>query len=437
MQFDFETCDDGVRLTFCHEPGRVVKLPGTIGGLPVRSIGTRAFYGEGMEIERVEVPPGVRRIEPHAFELCISMKELILPDGLLEIGEGAFIATALDRVKIPASVVRIEGVREIPCRLEIDPDNPFYRSDGYGLFRGQELVSVEAADQRSVYEIPEGTESIAPDAFSDQEELTELSIPASLTGISEGTFSNAKNPFSKRTGIIRIRVEEGNPRFFTDRAALYRRDMDPEKPDGLTLFRFLGKCDTYRISGHVTRIAKEAFLRAKIRRVEIPGSVKEIGEDAFAECQMTEARLGDLEICFPKTDTYLLKGLLKQFGANGKLYDFSVCDQELLSFHINTDRVRMMCNRLEYPVDLAEENAAAFRKRIFERMNEIVAMLAKENDTGLLKRLESLGMVTQENVDGLIDAASKAAGTSTREVLAELMDFKHRALAPQEFDFSF
>jgi hypothetical protein len=122
---------------------------------------------------------------------------------------------------------------------------------------------------------------------------------------------------------------------------------------------------------------------------------------------------------------------------NGKLYDFHLYDQDLLSLHINTDRVRMICGRLENPVDLPEETAAAFRKMISERMTEIVSMLAKENDTKLLKDLELLGMVTDENADALIDAASEAAATSGKEVLAELMDYKHRALAPQAFDFSF
>jgi hypothetical protein len=432
MQFDYETYGDGVRVTFCHGAGRVVKIPGTIGGLPVRSVGTRAFYGEGMETERIEVPPEVRRIEPHAFELCISLSELILPDGLLEIGEGAFVATALVCVKIPSTVMRIGGVREISCRLEIDPANRFYHSDGYGLFRESELISAEPGDTRKFYRIPDGTVSIAPDAFAGQEELEEVVIPASLVRIEEGTFSNAKNPFSKSGGIRTIRVEMGNPRFAVEGQALYRND-----PEGLTLFRYTGTCDTYRIREGVRRIAGEAFLRAEIRRVELPESVKEIGADAFAGCTLTEAEAPGLKIRFPRTDTYLLKGLLRQFGVNGKLYDFHLYDQDLLSLHINTDRVRMICGRLENPVDLPGETAAAFRKMISERMTEIVSMLAKENDTKLLKDLELLGMVTDENADALIDAASEAAETSGKEVLAELMDYKHRALAPKAFDFSF
>jgi hypothetical protein len=432
MQFDFETYGDGVRVTFCHGAGRIVKIPGTIGGLPVRSIGTRAFYGEGMETLRIEVPAGVQRIEPHAFELCISLKELVLPEGLLKIGEGAFVATALSGLKIPSTVVEIDGLEELPCHLEIDPGNRFYHSDGYGLYRGKKLVFVDPDDPRTSFAIPEGTESVAQGAFSGREMLEAIRIPASLVDIPEGTFSNVKNPFSKNTGIRMITVEEGNPRFFADGPALYRKD-----PGGLTLFRYLGKGGTYRIREGVTRIAKEAFLRAEIRRVEIPGSVRELGGDAFAECTMTEACLAGLEIYFPKMDTYLLKGLLRQFGANGKRYDFSLYDRELQSFHINTDRVRMICGRLEHPVDLPGATAATFRKILAGQICRIITMLAKENDTELLKRLESLGMVTDENVDLLIDAASDAAGTSAKEVLAELMDYKHRALAPHEFDFSF
>ncbi len=431
MQFDFETYGDGVRVTFCHGAGRIVKIPGTIGGLPVRAIGTRAFYGEAMETVRIEVPPEVRRIGPHAFELCISLSELILSEGLLEIGEDAFTATALSHVKIPSTVVKIGVGRELPCHLEIDPRNRFYRSDRYGLFHGRELILADPHDPGNRFIIPEGTESIAHDAFSGLETLEEVHIPASLVEIREGTFSNVKNPFSKNPGIRRIGVAEENPRFFADGPVLYRKD-----PDGMTLFRYLGRCGTYRIREGVTRIASEAFLRSEIRRVEIPGSVREIGEDAFADCSMTEVCLCGLEICFPQTDTYLLKGLLRQFGVNGKLYDFRFCDRELQSLHVNTDRVRMICSRLEYPVDLAEETAAAFRTILSGHIREIIAMLAKENNTRLLKKLESLGMVTDENADSLIGAASEAASGSAKEVMAELMDYKHRALAPREFDFS-
>lgn len=438
MRFDFETYRDGVRVTFCHDPGRVVRIPGTIGGLPVRSVGTRAFYGEAMQTERIEVPPEVRVIEPHAFELCISLRELVLREGLVRIGAGAFLATALEKIRIPSTVKTIDGVRELPCRLEVDPDNPYYHSDGYGLFRGSCLISVEQTDARPSYAIPEGTRAVAPDAFSGQEDLEELSLPASLVQIPEGTLSNVTNPFSKRPGICRVHVAEDNPAFFTWDDTLYERGAfsGDGSAEGDVLFRFLGERDTYRVRSGVRRIAKEAFLRSRIREAVIPEEVSEIGEDAFAECTVTEVTLHDLKLRFPRSDTYLLKGLQKQFGANGKLYDFTFCDQSLIDRHINTDRVRMMCSRLEYPVDLSDETAASFRKILSGHMEEIVGLLAKENDTELLKMLESLGMVTDANIDRLIDRASSMKGTSGKEVLAELMDYKNRALNVREFDFS-
>ncbi|MGI6117769.1 MAG: leucine-rich repeat protein [Bilifractor sp.] len=434
QRFDYETFEDGIRLTGYHGAGRFVKIPGTIGGLPVRSVGTRAFYGSGMEIEKIEVPPEVRIIEAHAFELCISLRELCLSDGLERIGEGALAATAVKELRIPAGVREIEGVRELPCRLEIDPGNPYFSSDGYGLYREDTLISTDPEDHRTSYAVREGTRKIAPDALAGQEFLEETEIPASLTGIPEGAFSTVRNPFSGHGGLRNISVSRQNPSFFSDGTALFRKpDREPDR--GLTLMKYFGRNERYEIGDSVGRIAREAFLLSPVKKVVIPESVQSIGPDAFADSALCETVLHGRIICFPQSDSYLLKTLLKQFGAGGRLYDFSESDRILLSRHINPDRVRMMCARLEYPTALTDENRTKFRSAISEKLPEIIAMIAKSNDTELLKQLEKLDFITGERIDRLIDIAGDVR-TGRKEVLAELMDFKNRSLGNSEFDFS-
>ena len=64
---------------------------------------TRAFYG-ATELERVHLPSNLTEIPDHAFNVCESLREINFPQGLKRIGTCAFRATALKDVVLPASL---------------------------------------------------------------------------------------------------------------------------------------------------------------------------------------------------------------------------------------------------------------------------------------------------------------------------------------------
>ena len=58
----------------------VVNLPATLGGFPIRSIGASAFAGSVVTV--VTIPEGVLSIGEGAFQGCLGLTTLILPDSL-------------------------------------------------------------------------------------------------------------------------------------------------------------------------------------------------------------------------------------------------------------------------------------------------------------------------------------------------------------------
>ena len=72
---------------------RVLTLPQSLDGMDVYII---SFDGEYDALtEELIIPPGVGIIMPHAFWGWTKLREVQIPDSVLEIGEGAFFATAI------------------------------------------------------------------------------------------------------------------------------------------------------------------------------------------------------------------------------------------------------------------------------------------------------------------------------------------------------
>ena len=67
-----------------------------------------SFYLNGFisvsELERIIIPDSVEIIGGGAFQRCVSLKEIVLPESLKKIREGAFAGSSINRVDIPYSV---------------------------------------------------------------------------------------------------------------------------------------------------------------------------------------------------------------------------------------------------------------------------------------------------------------------------------------------
>lgn len=149
----------------CHSL-KEVRLPDSL-----IQIGLNAFGWTGLE--RVTVPASVRIIHQGAFGECEDLTEVTLNEGLEVLGTeeytkdgelqtGAFQYTALERVELPSTLRRIEG-------------NTFGNCEG--------LASVE---------LPKGLEYIGPQCFSESG-LESVAFPPALKVIENGAFRECGN----------------------------------------------------------------------------------------------------------------------------------------------------------------------------------------------------------------------------------------------------
>ena len=85
-----------------------VVIPSTIGGVPVKIIGTEAFRFK--ELTSIYIPEGVTDIENSAFGIN-KITTLTLPESLIRIGDYAFIANKLTTLNLPNNVISIRSQR--------------------------------------------------------------------------------------------------------------------------------------------------------------------------------------------------------------------------------------------------------------------------------------------------------------------------------------
>lgn len=371
--------------------GQCVSIPAEIDGYPVTEIGEGAFSEHGFGIERIEVPKTVRTIGDYAFKMCMSLTELTLHEGLTEIGKGVLDVTSMTKIHIPSTVRQIKNPYELgEFYWEIGADNPFYHTDGYALYYTQmsdaicnpsereercpakmgeqcqsetgeqravkmgewrpseygkaaakSLVAVQKQDERTEYQVEEGTGRIGHSAFEGQAYLQKLTLPVGIEIVEEGAFESCQNlqeiflpeglkkieadvfrhcvrlkelclPSTLRflgeraltdtfgwsdklNGISRIVAARDNPVFETDENALYSR----EENGMVTLIKYFGKEREFVIPEKVFQIGESAFRRSNVKHLVIPESVSDIGRDAFRECK-------NLESVFIEADQVLL-----------------------------------------------------------------------------------------------------------------------------------
>ena len=121
----------------------------------VREIGEGAFWR--CDVESVRLPQGIRAIRSEAFMNCRSLRRINLPESLRTIETEAFSGSGLRAIRLPEGLKRIEA----------------------DCFSGTELTEIV---------IPEGVRVIRDHAFSGCRELRKVILPAGLTMLEDHVF---------------------------------------------------------------------------------------------------------------------------------------------------------------------------------------------------------------------------------------------------------
>lgn len=254
--------DKYVEITKYTGSQTTVTVPDKIANLPVKEIGSNAFFGKSV-IQKVILPSTITKIEYQAFGNCSGLKTIELKEGLQLIGQQAFVnCVQLTSVTIPSTVKDIGYGAYEKCSgiTSITIKNSFI---GHGMFYGcTGLSSVK---------IPATVTSIGNYAFQDCTGLKSAVIEANGT-IGTGAFENC--PLLATVTLKNVKEIEG--------AAF--------KKTGIK---------TIDIPATVTAIGPSAFDSCKsMTAVTLHEGLKKIDYEAFYQCISLQ------KIAIPSTVTY-------------------------------------------------------------------------------------------------------------------------------------
>lgn len=217
-------------------------------------------------VTEVEFSEGFKEISDNSFRKPQTLQKVIIPKSCEKVGIGCFV----DCPKLTS--------------FEVKSGNMSYKaaSDGSLLsYNGEQLVYVPAGKEGD-YNVPNGVKEIMPSTFSNCKKMTKITIPASVTKISE----NGEYP-SFNTSGTHFTVLGGNN--FCDKDGLL---CDKE---GKKLLHVPFKYDKLeeatgklKIPNGITEVAQNAAIGSSIKQLDL-NQTKIIGNNAFNSCSALES----------------------------------------------------------------------------------------------------------------------------------------------------
>ncbi len=324
-------------------------IPDTYQGLPVTSIGTRAFYG-CWKLTEVVIPDSITSIGYGSFDGCTGIMTMSVPfvgasktrTDVTHFGyifgassyesNSAYVPASLKTV-IVTNTTKIDTNAFQNCNELKEVILPIHASIGKSAFKDctkLESLTISGADFRlgyifggsskedNVLCVPEslktvvvlGGESIVENAFYGCIYLQSITIPSSVTNIEEYAFYACQS--LKQVEIPNSVKRIGAYAFFDCR-----------------------RMNTLTIPDGVERIGEYAFCDCRsLKTITVPDSVTSIGESAFAMCSQLES----IKLPFVGGSRYSMDPYLGYvFGAESYLNNFDHMPPILKTVEITDD----------------------------------------------------------------------------------------------------
>lgn len=163
IPFRFQKTEDGIVITgYKNSLLPRIEIPSEILGIPVRTVGARAFV-DCPFLEEVRIADGVEILEPNAFSSCMHLTKVFMGDSVSVIGRNAFF-----ECKYLYCVELSPSLREIDNRA-------FFGCTGL----------------RDIY-LPDSIERIGDQAFYGCTKLKGIHIPLALKQLPRSAFENCR-----------------------------------------------------------------------------------------------------------------------------------------------------------------------------------------------------------------------------------------------------
>ena len=248
----------------------------------VTEIGENAF-GECENLTSIIFPNSLKSIGEWAFYYCTNLANLTLPNGLTTLKIGAFSECyALEEITIPASVTEFGSGVFSGCTSIKEFKGKYAADGGRCLIDGTKIMGFALGCGATTYTIPDGITVVGDYAFY-MSSLTSVTIPDSVKEFEDFAFSSNEN-------LVSINIPAGvtaiPPGAFEYCIAI----EDITLPDSITSigdYAFYGckNLESITIPNNVTTIGELVFeWCAGLTSVTIPARVSSIGLRAFYNC---------------------------------------------------------------------------------------------------------------------------------------------------------
>lgn len=248
----------------------------------------------------VIIGDGITTIPENAFKDCPAIVEVnILSETPATIGENAFPASA--RITVPAGTLeayKSAWAAYAGSLFEEGVVEEFVVVNGV-------LTEYNGTDAEVV--IPDNVTSVAANVFRNHPEITKITLPAGLTSIPDGSFTES-------TSLTHVVFNSTN---FADRSQAGRLPTEAQQ-----LFPYM---TTLEIGANVTRIPRGMFAFTALTSVVVPATVTTIDQYAFYNCEsltsvtlnegLTTLGNGAFQNC-AIGGTLTIPSTLTSFGAN-------------------------------------------------------------------------------------------------------------------------
>lgn len=256
-----------------------VEIPSSIEGVSVVQIGGNGKVFGDIPVKTLFLPGTVKRIESSgatgAFQDCISLSEVTLPEGLEKLDYNTFCnCTSLVNITIPSSVISYDGYIFNNCTSLTD----VIINSGAGISSGmfEDCTSL----QNVVFN--KSVSSIGSSAFKGCGSLKNIEFKEGLTTIEgEAFYDSGLKSLSTPSTLKTI----GSYAFY-ECSALQSASLN----DGITAigdaaFRNCTALGAVNIPNSLTRINNQVFYNCKtIKSIAMGSNVETIGEYAFYGC---------------------------------------------------------------------------------------------------------------------------------------------------------
>ena len=252
------------------------------------------FIVLAVDVERYRIPDGCTSVGYKAFASNRTIREVEIPEGVIEIDDSAFATSTIERVMLPSTLSFVGTKAFSSCKnlkhLEL-PDGVRTISDA--SFENSGLVDLR---------LPASLDSIGLEVFNGTKlSAAGLSPTLTIDPACQQYLIDEQGGLYRRTeeglvlkelldyGLIKLVVPEGTTEIDPHACERHRRLRSVSLPDGLRhigLAAFRGCESLTTVTGwnSLVSIDEYAFFKTRLQEVHLPACFKSLGDCAIATC---------------------------------------------------------------------------------------------------------------------------------------------------------